>query len=139
MTSTSRVAPAERARRAASMEKLGEIRGVAVPMRETTPDTPEGNAVALAQALLVWARRERIALGQVTIGPVSLVIHDLGIAPLGGPGLNRELSARGRDLREEYGGDVLRKFREQHADTEPVYEDDEDDEPEPTPRRKRGR
>ena len=71
---------------------------------------PASTDVQQLQELLLWARRERIVLGQVVVGTVQCTVTDLGIAPpkrkprkdqesdlynVFAPGLRDELAAAG--------------------------------------------
>lgn len=88
-------------------------------MKARTTDPAES-----AKALLLWARKERIAVSSIRVGDVELQLMDTALASTT-PAPKSESELR-QSLYERYGGEVLSaatKDDEDHAS----YEDDDDD------------
>ena len=90
-----------------------------MPKRVTNPD------LATLQQLLLWCRKERISLQQVTVGAISLVGHDMKMERDVVNQFRQSGDEAKRTLYEQYAGDLL----PQMANGEPqesadVIEDD---------------
>lgn len=85
----------------------------------TTKASPTTDLEAI-QALILWARKERIVVHEVTVGTVKLVLGaDLSLATSVTP--PREDAAK-HGAYERYGGELLAEV----ARGEEAYEDDDD-------------
>jgi len=75
--------------------------------------------------LLLWARRERVAIAELSVGNVRLSVVDLQLA--GGPPRVPDRSDAD-SLYRQYGGAVIDKVRREIADDDTFEDDDEVDE-----------
>lgn len=77
------------------------------------------------KALLLWARRERIVVSQMTVGDVTVVVSDLALATAVVPPKSDEQQRQ--NLYERFGGELLAQATKEDDDTTTTYDDDEYD------------
>lgn len=74
--------------------------------------------------LILWARRHRVSLSQLTVGDVSVIMTDLALGAETKPAQASEKSAS--DLYREYGGKAYDELEKQAAELETVILDDDE-------------
>lgn len=85
---------------------------------------PNGDA-SQAQALLLWARANRIVVTEITVGSVHMQVNDLGLAESLVPPKSALTDEDGRrNLYEVYGGKALEDL-EKAADGSTTEEEDD--------------
>lgn len=89
----------------------------------TKPKPKATDNTARVKELLLWARKERIAVGHVHVGDVEMTVSDLGI----GAGDPRPEIVKRRNIIEEYGGSALEHAERLGSTVDPTVEDDDDD------------
>jgi hypothetical protein len=77
------------------------------------------------QELLMWARKQRIAIGEISVGSVRMVVADLALGD-DGPKRSDEPAHTRKTLYQEYGGDALEEAKATGT-VEPTEEDEDDD------------
>lgn len=88
-----------------------------MPRKRPPTDTEQ------VQALLTWARREKIALHDVTVGSVSVtVVADYNLRP---PEAVRPATVPRRSMIEEFAGPLLPAMQGGEAKNEPTEEDED--------------
>lgn len=101
-----------------------------MPRTATTPKTKSHPGTATdedrARALLLWCRTQRIHVGQIAVGDVTLAgIVDLTTAGLQAP--TAAGTAPSSDIRSAFGGGALARLAaEQRADADSVVTDPDD-------------
>lgn len=78
-----------------------------------------------AKELLMWARKQRIAVGEISVGTVRMVVADLALGDDGGKRTDEPAAPR-KTLYQEYGGDALEEAKGPGT-VEPTEEDEDDD------------
>lgn len=83
---------------------------------------PSLSDVEQVKDFLLWARKQRIAITQLTVGEVTLVVNDLGMPD----DVKRPEPAPSRkSIYETFGGDALEQATNGVDTVEPTEEDDD--------------
>ena len=84
-----------------------------------------------ARELLLWARKEGIAVTTITVGTVQMDVSDLRLATSLGPkNISMDTESAAKNLYAEYGGGLLEAAEKQAVDKgeeSPDVEEDEDE------------
>lgn len=80
------------------------------------------NPTKALRDLLLWCRKERIVLSQVTIGSVTVVVdRDHGLVP---PAAATQTPERKLSILEQYAGPLLKQPEQAPTQNEPTEEDE---------------
>lgn len=93
------------------------------PFYETVRHPAPKSADARAQEMLMWLRKNRIACDSITVGDVSLSVHDLAIVTT--TDKTAEAAPPRKSIYEDFGGDALEQARSSVETVEPTEEDDD--------------